>query len=248
MIDYLYDGSFEGLLTCIYHHYYTEKASGVFQKSEYQSNMMNRYLEVETCSEKADRVYKAIGEKISKYDLGRIYKAYLSSVPDKEMKILRYVVLGFRYGCKISNYHGAKTVFDIQEAEKKINVEMDKLYGLVRFSQLENGVMYSEVEPDHDVLELVANHFSDRFRGQPFIINDLRRDKALVAYGGKWEITSFAALELPPFEKEETKYRKMWKSYFDTMAIKERINPKCQANMMPRKYWKYLTEMQPDID
>ena len=31
MIDYLYDGTFEGLLTCIYENYYTEKASGIFQ-------------------------------------------------------------------------------------------------------------------------------------------------------------------------------------------------------------------------
>ena len=29
MTDYLYDGTFEGILTCIYHHYYTDKATGI---------------------------------------------------------------------------------------------------------------------------------------------------------------------------------------------------------------------------
>ena len=40
MIDYLYDGTFEGLLTCIYENYYTEKASGIFREEAYQSNLL----------------------------------------------------------------------------------------------------------------------------------------------------------------------------------------------------------------
>ncbi|MBR6500664.1 MAG: DUF4130 domain-containing protein [Firmicutes bacterium] len=27
------------------------------------------------------------------------------------------------------------------------------------------------------------------------------------------------------------------------MAIKERTNPSCQRNFMPKKYWEHLTEM-----
>ena len=37
MQDYLYDGTFEGFLTCVYHHYYTEPAAGICLKEEYQS-------------------------------------------------------------------------------------------------------------------------------------------------------------------------------------------------------------------
>ena len=45
MIDYLYDGTFEGLLTCIYENYYTEKASGIFREEAYQSNLLGGCIE-----------------------------------------------------------------------------------------------------------------------------------------------------------------------------------------------------------
>ena len=34
MQDYLYDGTFEGFLTCVYHHYYTEPAAGICLKKK----------------------------------------------------------------------------------------------------------------------------------------------------------------------------------------------------------------------
>ena len=69
MIDYLYDGTFEGLLTCVYHHYYTEKAAGIYPREDYQPSLLNGFMEVETEEDKADRVYNAIGSKISSYAL-----------------------------------------------------------------------------------------------------------------------------------------------------------------------------------
>ena len=75
MLDYLYDGTIEGLLTCIYHHYYTDRASDICRRSCYQPNLLGGYLEVETDELKAVTVYEAIERKISTYDLRRIYKA-----------------------------------------------------------------------------------------------------------------------------------------------------------------------------
>lgn len=68
MLDYLYDGTFEGLLTCIYHHYYTDRASDICRRSCYQPNLLGGYLEVETDELKAVTVYEAIERKISTYD------------------------------------------------------------------------------------------------------------------------------------------------------------------------------------
>ena len=73
MIDYLYDGTFEGILTCIYHNYYTDKASGIFRKDEYQSTLLGGCMDIKTDPVKATIVYEAIEKKISSYDLRRIY-------------------------------------------------------------------------------------------------------------------------------------------------------------------------------
>ena len=46
-----------------------------------------------------------------------------------------------------------------------------------------------------------------------------------------------------PVSDEEKEYRRLWKNYFDNIAIRERTNPRCQRNFMPVRYWKHLTEM-----
>ena len=225
MVDYLYDGTFEGLLTCIYHHYYTEKASGIFRKEEYQSTMLGGYQEVETEEEKTITVYEAIEKKISSEDLKRVYKVFMSSVANKETKILNYVRLGFVKGSCVSMLHGDPIVYEVQQAERKVNGEVHRLKGLIRFSELGNKVLYSPIEPDHDLIEFLADHFCDRFKNEPFIIHDVKRSKALIAYQGSWYISRFTKDELSPLSEEEKEYRRLWKSYFENMAIRERITP-----------------------
>ena len=109
---------------------------------------------------------------------------------------------------------------------------------------LKGEVLYAPIEPDHDVCELLAEHFCDRFRNDPFIIHDKKRSKALVASAGEWYISEFTEQNLPALSDAESEYRELWKKYFSAIAIKERINPKCQRNFMPVRYWKNLTEMQ----
>ena len=259
MKDYLYDGTFEGILTCIYHHYYTEQAAGIYLKEEYQPSLLYDYMEVETEEDKATRVYDAIKEKISDYSLRCIYRAYLSSVEGKENAILRYVVLGFRAGHRLGSLHGNPVVKDIENIVKKISVEKERMLQFVRFEVMEwagtaggdgggREILYARVEPDHDVLELVADHFADRFRNDPLIICDVGRNKAIVAYEGSWYSTRFSGMTLPDGSElhrtqTEKDYKALWRTYFDHIAIKERTNPRCQKNFMPVRYWKHLTEM-----
>ena len=243
MIDYIYDGTFEGLLTCVYHHYYTDRANGIFTEDNYQANMLCPYMEVETDSEKAQRVYDAIEEKISEYDLRCTYKAFLSGIPKKEMVILRYLVLGFRKGYSVSSLHGNGIVNECQGILKKVSVESERMLQFVRFSVMEGNILYAEIEPEHDVLELLHRHFCDRFKNDPFIIRDVGRDKAMVAYQKHWYITTFGDDDMPSLSGEEMQYRDLWKTFFDNIAIKERKNPRCQRNFMPERYWKHLTEM-----
>ena len=65
MMDYLYDGTFEGLLTCVYHHYYTDRAAGIYKREAYQPSMLQGFMEVETRPEEWQKVYDAVEKKIS---------------------------------------------------------------------------------------------------------------------------------------------------------------------------------------
>jgi probable DNA metabolism protein len=243
MIDYLYDGTFEGILTCIYHNYYTDKASGIFRKDEYQSTLLGGCMDIKTDPVKATIVYEAIEKKISSYDLRRIYKVYLSNDSDKETKILKYVLLGFHKGASVSMLHSFPEVFDIQSIEKKVDVERERMLQFVRFSVMKNNILYGRIEPDNDVLELIASHFCDRYKNDPFIIHDIGRRKALIAYQRRWYISLFDDKDVPEVSADEQNYRRLWKNYFDNIAVRERTNPRCQKNFMPVRYWKNLTEM-----
>jgi len=242
MKDYIYDGTFEGLLCCIYAAYYDEPAASISKSGEGQISLLSLQTIVETDIEKSDKVYDAIRKKISAYDLRRIYKVYLSNDEDKEMKILRYVQMGFKYGSNISNFHGNDIVEAVQKIEKKVGNEVHRLYGLVRFKELQGGIMYTGIEPDHDVIQLMAAHFSERFQSAPFILHDQKRGKAVFSAQGKWYMTAFTEKDLPEQSQGEKDYQKMWKMYFEHIAIKERKNSRCQRNFMPARYWKNMTE------
>lgn len=244
MKDYLYDGTFEGFLTCIHAHYYHEKASGIYRSDQYQASMLSDPIEMITDHEKASLVYDAIRSKISDFDLKRVYRVFLSSVDDKETKLLKYIILGFRMGYATSSLHGNPIVYDVQEAEIKVSREINRLSGLIRFSALGNHVLYSPIEPDHDVIEFLADHFADRLKNESFVIHDLRRNKAVISSNGHWVMTQFTDEDLPELSSGEEDFRRLWKMYFETIAIKERTNPRCQKTLMPVRYWKNLTEMK----
>ena len=259
MIDYLYDGTFEGLLTCVYHHYYTDKAAGIYPKEEYQPNLLNGYMEVETEQDKADRVYNAIEGKISDYSLRLIYRAFLSDAPEKENVILKYILLGFRIGPSIGSLHAVAEVNELEDLVRKVGNERERMLQFVRFEVMEatgaapegapsTQILYARVEPSCDVLALVAHHFAERFSHDPLIIHDVGRDMAVFAYEGDWYVADFDGRHLPDgtaimLSEDERSYQSLWRTYFDHIAIKERTNPRCQKNHMPVRYWKHLTEV-----
>ncbi|HYE67119.1 MAG TPA: TIGR03915 family putative DNA repair protein [Anaerovoracaceae bacterium] len=252
MVDYLYDGTFEGFLTCIYAHYYEEKASGIYRKVNYQASLLNDSRFVETEERKASRVYEAIQNKISREDLRRIYRVFLSSDEDKENILLQYIRMGFKEGAGISLLHSNPVVFAVQKCEYKVSIETHRIKGLARFSALKSSscansgkeILYCCIEPDHDILEIIAGHFSDRLKNDPFIIHDKTRSKAVFAQSGSWYISGFTDKDLPLLGVGEREYRDLWKKYFETIAIQERINPSCQKRFMPVRYWKNLTEFR----
>lgn len=244
MLDYLYDGTFEGFLTCVHFHYYYDKANNIFERSSYQPNLMVTCYEVNTDLDMSDKVYRAIEAKISRQDLQRIYRVFRSNAPNKEILLLNYIRFGFKMGSKTSLLHGNAFVAPVERIDKSVLNEKHRMIELLRFSVLEGNILYAVFEPDHDILEFLWWHFADRLKNETFIIHDKKRSKAILYHGGEWYITEFTDEHLLPYSKEEKHYQNLWKQYFDSIAIKERTNPRCQRNFMPTRYWKHLTEMQ----
>lgn len=255
-MDYLYDGSFDGLLSCIYRHYYQEKADGIYQRDFYQPCLTNRSTIVPANPDHAARVYKAIEEKISEASLLQVYRTFLSAYPDKENIILNYLRMGFRLGAKVDYYHSHPQVHPLHKIARRVGREVERILGLLRFA--DNGqFLYAALSPDHDILTLIADHFADRMANERWIIHDRKRSLAVI-YDGKnghakgtgtrcrWYLISLD--HEPQFSlPEEDRYQELWRLYFSEIGIDSRRNLRLQAQFVPQRYRQHLVEFKPSL-
>ena len=45
-------------------------------------------------------------------------------------------------------------------------------------------------------------------------------------------------------DETEAQYRRLWRRFYDTIAIRERENPRLRMSHMPKRFWGTLTEFQ----
>ena len=49
---------------------------------------------------------------------------------------------------------------------------------------------------------------------------------------------------MAPPGQEELDFRRLWRQFYDTVAIEGRYNPRCRMTHMPKRYWAHMTEFQ----
>ncbi len=247
MLYYLYDGSFEGLLTAIYKAFYSRKDKDksepdfIIKKDNYQANLFSQTKKITTEQKKADKVYQAIENKLSKATLTSIYYAYLSELKEIEITIYNYLKLGFKKGTQINKFHSNPSVSKIKKTRKKVSRLAHRMKGLLRFRALANGVFYAPMEPEHNIIPVITPHFIARFSDQDWIIHDVKRELAAIYNQDEWVLKKLAKTKLPLAKKEQD-YQQLWQEFFNSISIKNRHNPKLQQQNMPKKHWKYLIE------
>lgn len=242
-MDYLYDGTFEGLLTCIYSHYKEENATGIYNASSYQQSIVNEYKIIKTDEVKAGKVSEAINNKTSREAYINVFYCFLSDNEYKENIILEFLIFAFKYGKNTMNFFSHEKVLPINETYIKVSREEHRFLGILRFTDI-GGILYSRFSPDNDILILVVDHFADRYKYEKFIIHDEKRKKAAVYSDGSWEIKENVIIENPEYSKDEEVIQSLWKQYFTDLAIKERTNINLQFQFVPSRYRKNMAEFK----
>jgi probable DNA metabolism protein len=243
---YLYDGSFEGLMTAIYETYYSaDKPEKIICSQEYEPQLIYNVKNIISNSEKSDRVIEAIKTKISLDSLQRIFHVYLSSISDSDTLIYNYIRLGFRLGNKLDMHLHNDIVLKMHKIQRKVTIESHNMLGFIRFKEIKPNLYYSSIEPDHNIISLLAPHFSRRLPSENWIIHDIKREIAAIYNCSEWVITPLINNKMQQLDNNgNNHYELLWKEYFNTLAIEERKNLKLQCRMMPRRYWKHLTELK----
>ncbi|MDD2481144.1 MAG: TIGR03915 family putative DNA repair protein [Lutispora sp.] len=245
MLYYIYDGTFDGLLTAIYDAYYEKDSpEQIVPLNNFVDNFLIRRIYIQADAEKSRKVHDAIINKISKDAMTNIMYAYLSEHENAGIFILDYLRFGFKVGKIADSYLSDDRVYNIRRLVTKITREKQLLAGIIRFRLLQNNIYYAPIETQYNTACLLGDHFADRMADQVFVIHDVKRNYGVFYDKTKWFMSDIELNADVVFHEKELFYQELWKQYFESITIKDRINPKLQSNFMPKKYWKYLIEMK----
>ncbi|MBC2458773.1 TIGR03915 family putative DNA repair protein [Clostridium beijerinckii] len=242
---YLYDDTFEGLLTSIYDAFYSNGSppTSIYGKSQTNTPLLlGNIVEISTDINKFKKVKNAIINKINFLSLKKIYFAFLSNYEDKGIIIFNYLKIAFKLGPDVHDFLNIDVIRLVDNITKKVLNECHRFEGFIRFNQIEEKLLYSSIEPDNDILELIGDHFKNRFPREYFIIHDISRQKALIYNTNFYEIIDMDMETYEKLKSHNDEYTDLWKTYFKATTIQERKNLKLQCRMMPKRYWKHILE------
>ena len=252
---YLCDDSIDGIFTAIYQAWssrYGHSNNKIEEKcngSKYSNiELFADYIPVDTDYNLSLKVAESIRKKISIEAYEMVCRVALSDNMNKADLIYRFLILGFAIGSSIVEQLNNEVVNLMFKIDKNVSNEAHHFLGFVRFSEQENGLLTSVIHPKNHILTIITPHFADRLPNEKFLIFDENRKVATMHIPGK----SWILAEVPDLKKEdinqisfkEDDYRELWKTFFDHIAIQERININLQRSNLPLRFRGDLTEFQ----
>jgi probable DNA metabolism protein len=248
-----YDGTFDGFLSMIFYAFeHKLQPQEIFQEEQAVHDLFSEIVRVETDITKAERVWKGLIKKTSQKNARMIHVAFMSEVKGVEMLLWCYFKKIFT--THHENYFQNmldEDIHSVVQIARKVYKEAHRFMGFVRFQETTDGMLFASVDPDHDILKLIAGHFKRRYSDQKWVIYDTRR-----RYGIYWDLQELNEIILENPEVDfntgqisekakqfnEDHYQQLWQSYYDSVNISQRSNKKQMTRLMPRRYWKYLPE------
>lgn len=240
---YLYDGSFQGLLTALQAaRERGEEPAGIRPGGgAFQESLLSEALSVKTDPSRVERISSDICSGISRRSFRHAFHAFLSEQRDREPLIHAYLRLGWELGPDLDACLGDEAVHAVHRMSRATGLEAHRVRGFLRFRELREGRLYAPMRPECDVLCLVAPHFHRRMPDEEWMIHDLAREQAAICARGELRFGEAPGFD-PELTEREARYQGMWREYFETIAVRERFNPALQRSFMPAKYWNMLVE------
>ena len=239
---YLYDGSFDGFLCCVFESYTRKEALTAIYSDEDFAPILFATRTVETNRDNALRVYRSLVKRSP--EAGPfLRRCHLTCLADREMHMYRFVQKFFQVGAPLLRSLADEVYHPLRKAVHHLGHEAEQLRGFVRFSEF-SGVLGAEIEPKNRVLPLLRGYFCDRYRSETLFIYDRTHLEVLLYADGRAEIVPMEHFQMAPPDETEVHYRILWKRFYDTIAIRERENPRLRMSHMPKRFWGTMTEFQ----
>ena len=250
----VYNGSFEGLLCAVFDVYeYKFTDVNIVPAHKHQPSLFAEphIVHLDLCH--SDRVWKGLQKKLTIEAQDQIHRSFLSEIDGIENVLLQYIQYVFASENFIEEDYSHAAVLTVSQTAKKVWREKHRMEAFVRFQRTADDLYYAIIEPDHNVLPLIAEHFKTRYADQRWMIYDARR-----RYGMYYDMNTVSSVQIqfseavangtdvsPVYDESEAIYQQLWKQYFKSVNIAARKNTKLHIQHMPRRYWKYLPEKSP---
>lgn len=245
MILWEYDGSFDGFLSLVHQSYTLKTIPDTITRSENVGTLLDERLFIQTDPLHVQKVAASLHHHFSKEAIERVKHAFLCDDAEFERNLLLYIRLGFKSSESLNDI-AHPTIYAAHSYQRRVLSTLHKMNAYLRFEELEDKTLYAKIAPPRNILPLMGTHFRKRLRGEPFIIHDTARSLALWFRDGEMKIESIETYTDPEPSLEEEKFRRLWKTFFDHVAIESRINPTLQRSHVPLKYRTYMSEFFTD--
>jgi probable DNA metabolism protein len=247
MVMYSYDGSFEGFLCAVVRsredgsehtefvrHDDDSAAEGLFSGAVY---------EVPTERSVALAFRRHFVVTVSQEAFATARYAFHSQRAGIELLLWRYLLLGLEVRQQLTGMLATDPVYSVNRIARHVSHEAHKFKGFVRFREVREDFLYASIEPEADIVPLIAPHFVSRIGDRLWMIHDLRRSQAAIFDLRSWRlIRGVEQITKPGITAAEHDYAALWQRYFKHHAIAERHNPTLQQKHVPLRYRKHLPE------
>lgn len=224
--------------------------AGVEIRGHVQHQLFCEYQAVEETSQKAFRLERMIKRYLGYNACWDIYHALLSDNPQKGNAVFHAMQESrkLKDSRRIMEHLGNEDVANVFAMSRSVANEAHVYEEFIRFRELKNGILFSEISPKAQVLTCIGDHFSDRFPLENWLIFDKTHQVSLVhRKQSRWELVWG---ELPDGEAveelsdDERDYEELWRCFFESVSVKERENPRCQRGHLPLRYRDNMPEFQ----
>jgi probable DNA metabolism protein len=251
-LTYYYDKSFDGLLTAVYESFERRKVPDDIRSTENSAaELWSETVAITSDTVKADRVWHALVKSISDKAANRLFRIHYSGIEGVDLPLFMVIRKVFEKGpCILENY-ADPDVLAVMKAGRRVSREAERVAQFIRFQKTADNIYFAAYEPDYDVIPMVLGHFRDRFADQHWMVYDMKRKKGYY-YNGldvQWVTLTSDKIDASTGDVDETiltedelLFQRLWKQYFRSICIDERLNLKLHRQKVPKKYWKYLTE------
>ncbi len=210
--------------------------------------LFSDYITVRPDAGKAEKVSRTLQRRFGGECYEQLCLALSSWQTDKGQAVYRTVAEGLsgKVRGNLMAHLGNPYVARTFELARAAGNESHHLLGFLRFSETQDGLLFSQIGPKNNVLAHMMPHFADRFPGENFVILD--EGRRLYGVHPAYQEWFLAVCENGPEKKDlvltenERQMQELFRFFCRKIMIKERENRTLQRQMLPYRFQEYMVE------